>query len=288
MRLAGAGRAVEQDAALEVLALLAQPVAVLGEPDDVGAHLLQRAVRQHHLVGGQVGPAVEGEAGHRPLVGIAAEADHLAPEHAATHGRLADLGQQGGGRLRPRSEHLEARLRAVLRVADPLQHDDRASRRGGRRAGRRQRWPARCRARGHVEAVDLAAAETSPLGAGDIRSPSELWCRWSPPPTPSSLASGSRPAIVARAMSVSAHRWTSIFSTTTGTSSAAVPRCASRIAIRSSPRRSTGSSSRTSCLTSRAQGGPQLVVALLVLAVPRGHGREPSRWSWRRLVGQLG
>ena len=53
--LAGAGRAVEQDAALEVLAAPAELVAVRGELDDVAAHLGERALREDDPVGGQVG-----------------------------------------------------------------------------------------------------------------------------------------------------------------------------------------------------------------------------------------
>ena len=183
--LTGAGRPVEQDAALEVLALAPQLLAVLGEPDDVRAHLVERAVGQDHPIGGQVRSTDERDAAQRVLVGVPAEGDHLAgiTPRASDSSRTSTssaVATSGVGR-----QQLEPWLAAVLRVGGALQHRDRRAVVREEMQAEGDGRPVGIRPGREVEPVDLPLPETAHPACA-IRSLSELWCRWSPPPIPSS------------------------------------------------------------------------------------------------------
>ena len=77
MGLADAGWPVEQQAALEVLARLAQPVAVAGDADHLAPYVGERGLRQHQRLAGDLLPVVEPQ--RRPALAEhrVAEQDHL-------------------------------------------------------------------------------------------------------------------------------------------------------------------------------------------------------------------
>jgi hypothetical protein len=80
------------------------------------------------------------------------------------HRLLAQLGEEGRGHVRVGGQHLEARLGAVLRVADALQCDERGSVVVEHVHTERGRGPLGVGSDRHVEPVDLPTAEPAPLG----------------------------------------------------------------------------------------------------------------------------
>ena len=90
--LAGARRAVQQDAALEVLAAGPQPRHVPGHPDDLPLDPLQQVRRQDQLLAADLGTLQETQ---QLLVAraedLTAEADHMPAEHVLLDGKPAYL-----------------------------------------------------------------------------------------------------------------------------------------------------------------------------------------------------
>ena len=95
MRLPGAGRAVEQDATLEVLAVGDEALAVLTHPDDVVRDPVEHAVGQHDGGGVDRGPLDEGHAGHARAVGVRAEGHDLSADDAPLVHEHVHSGHQG-------------------------------------------------------------------------------------------------------------------------------------------------------------------------------------------------
>ena len=115
---------------------------------------------------GRSGAPDERDRAHRRLVGVAREADDLAPEHRARHGEVTDLGQQRRPHLRILHDHLEACLAAVLGVATALEDHDRVSGVAEQVEPERHRGALVVRPGGDVEPV-LPLTEPSPLRVGD-------------------------------------------------------------------------------------------------------------------------
>jgi len=106
MGLACPRRAVQQQAALEVLAGAEQVGGPVGDADDVPLDVLEHPVRQHDIPGGDRRPGQERD----QLVSVVlalGEAEHLAAEHIMRPHHPLDLIARGGGRLPLRREHLQ-------------------------------------------------------------------------------------------------------------------------------------------------------------------------------------
>lgn len=97
------------------------------------------------------------------FVGVSAEADHLAAEHAPLHRQLSQLSEQLRGDLGTLGDDLDARLGAVLRVVPALEDERRLVLIGEQVQAERHGRALGVRADGHAESVDLALAEPSPL-----------------------------------------------------------------------------------------------------------------------------
>jgi hypothetical protein len=93
-RLAGARRAVEQDAALEVTSGRAQPLGLAGHADRLALEALERAVGQDHRVAGDLGDVVELH-GDR-LVLVLVQRDDVAAVDVVLAHRRPKLAEQGG------------------------------------------------------------------------------------------------------------------------------------------------------------------------------------------------
>ena len=146
--------------------MLLQLLAVLGEADDVRPHLVERAVGEDHAVGRQVRAAHERDAAQRVLVGVAAEGDDLAAQHAERQRQLAHLGEQRGRHLGRRRQQLEPRLACVLRVGGALQHGDRRAVVREQVQAEGDGGPVGVGPGREVEPVDLPLPEAAPLGLG--------------------------------------------------------------------------------------------------------------------------
>ena len=146
--LAGARRAVQQDAALEVLAARAQPRHVPGHPDDLTLDPLQQVRRQDHLVAADLGTRQETQqflaAGAEDLT---AEGNHLTAEHVPLEGEPPYLVNDLPRPPAVRAPRLHADLRAggldqqdqrALPVGDQAQGTLRARQGDPVRAGRQQ------------------------------------------------------------------------------------------------------------------------------------------------------
>ena len=120
VRLAGAGRAVEQHTALEVLAVREERCAVAVHAEDLRLDALQHAGREDQLLAVHHRALVEAQ--HRLMRAehLAAEFQHVAAVDAELHGQAADLGGRlaGHGPVGAGDLQADVRLRAaILRAA---------------------------------------------------------------------------------------------------------------------------------------------------------------------------
>lgn len=124
--LAGAGRAVEQHAALQVAAGFAEGVSVFADADHVSDDAVQNPVGQHDVgLGDRRTFDEDGPRG--PAVVVAtAEADHLATQHTARLHQAPNLAEQSACGCRVCGQHVQLRVfLPVVRSGGHLQHDDR-------------------------------------------------------------------------------------------------------------------------------------------------------------------
>nr|WP_254185476.1 hypothetical protein [Nocardioides panacis] len=123
VRLADAGRPVQEQPPLEVLAGGQQPLAVLRDADHLAADRGQRLRRQDHVAAAQARPAVEPQRRVAVPEQVVAEGDHLPTEHVVHQRQPADL--RGGRRrhARPVRDHVHLDLTApAVRVGGQHHH----------------------------------------------------------------------------------------------------------------------------------------------------------------------
>ncbi len=121
--LAGAGRAVQQQSAPQVLTGRAQAGTAPGHAHDLSLHALQQPVGEHDVVAGQSGPAVEAERSEAVAELRALEGEDLAPEDVEFAHEGVDLGEQPVGELLLPGQHLDLHLVATVLVLRAAQQD---------------------------------------------------------------------------------------------------------------------------------------------------------------------
>ena len=90
--LAGAGRAVQQDASLEVLAAGEQPAGVPGDPEHLPLDAVKYVRWQDHLLAGDLWPGLKAQQGAAVILEhLAAELDDVAAEHVMGDAHAPDV-----------------------------------------------------------------------------------------------------------------------------------------------------------------------------------------------------
>ncbi len=121
MGLAGAGRAVEEEAAAQVLAGRAQLFAAPGHAHHLALHPLQQARREHDVVAGDAGAAVEAERAEAVPELRALEGEDLAAEDVVLAHERVDPGEQPVRELLLLGEDLDLDLVAPVCVGRAAQ-----------------------------------------------------------------------------------------------------------------------------------------------------------------------
>jgi hypothetical protein len=105
--LARAGRAVEQDSALEVLTGGSQPLAVAGDSHDLATQVLERGRRKDQLLGAHGGTFADTQNRASFAEHAAPERHHLAPVDVVLEGELPEPAPELLGRCRTVGDDLD-------------------------------------------------------------------------------------------------------------------------------------------------------------------------------------
>ncbi len=155
-----AGRPVEQHAALQVLAGLVQPVAVIADTDDVAYHALEHARRKDHGVGVDARARKKGRTRGAVAVHGAGERQHLAAENAEPQHPRFDLLEEAGRRIGPCGENLErGGIAPAFRLRLALQSEQWCSLEAEQVVAERDDLTRGCRTVGDRDVVDRAVGE---------------------------------------------------------------------------------------------------------------------------------
>nr|WP_262380026.1 hypothetical protein [Nonomuraea sp. PA05] len=163
--LARAGRAVQQQAALEVLAAGQQRLGVPADARHVPFDGVEHPLRQDHLCGAERGAGQERHQTVAPMLGEP-EREDLAAQHVVAAHQPFDLLAGGGGARPGGGEHLDpaAFPAELLGRAAQAEHDRRAVRRGRSDQAERHHFDGLVRAGrrgGVVDGADLQAFDAA-------------------------------------------------------------------------------------------------------------------------------